>query len=230
MEDAYTMATHQEIGGMSDEDLLQRMVTTHPERYGDAFWEFFTAQVMARLPARPVVMDLGCGPGLFLRDVGARYAPAALYGYDVTPAMIAHAQQGAYNGVTPTLAVHDLTAHPLPVAAGTVHLVAMTAVLHVLDDPLALLPEIRRVLAPGGLFFLNDWIRTPLDVYLASRMDPGADPDADRQRLFRLFPVHNKYTVEDWQWLLATGGFQVLCHTQLRPHFQVFVTTPGAGA
>ena len=224
------MATHQEIGGMSDEELLQRMVTTHPERYGDAFWEFFTAQVMARLPARPVVMDLGCGPGLFLRDVGTRYAPAALYGYDVTQAMIAHAQQGTYNGVTPTLAVHDLTAHPLPVAAGTVHLVTMTAVLHVLDDPLALLPEIRRVLAPGGLFVLNDWIRTPLDVYLASRTDHSAAPDADRRRWFRLFPVHNKYTIEDWQWLLTTDGFQVLCHTQLRPHFQVFVTTPGAGA
>jgi SAM-dependent methyltransferase len=220
------MPTHQEIGGISDEELLQRMVTSHPERYGEAFWEFFAAQVSSRLPARPVVMDLGCGPGLFLRDVSARYTPAALYGYDITPAMINYARQGTYHGVTPTLAVHDLTAQPLPVAAGTVHLVNMTAVLHVLEDPLAVLAEIRRVLAPGGVFFLNDWIRTPLEVYLASRTDRTADPEADRQRWFRLFPVHNKYTIEDWQWLLTTGALRVQCSAQLRPHFQVFVTTP----
>jgi len=224
------MPTHQEIGGMSDAELLQRMVTSHPERYGEAFWEFFTAQVYARVPAHPVVLDLGCGPGLFLRDVAARYTPAALYGYDITPAMINHARQGTYNGVTPTLAVHDLTAHPLPVAAGTGHLVTMTAVLHVLDDPLAVLAEIRRVLAPGGLFFLNDWIRTPLQMYLASRTDRTADTNADLLRWFRLFPAHNKYTIEDWQWLLTAGGFLVQCSTQLRPHFQVFVTTPMVGA
>jgi SAM-dependent methyltransferase len=223
------MATHQEIGGLSDEELLQRLVTSHPERYGEAFWEFFAAQVGTRLPTQPVVMDLGCRPGLFLRDFGGRYTPAALYGYDVTPAMIDHARQVAYNGVRPTLAVHNLTAQPIPVAAGTVHLVNMTAVLHVLDDPLAVLAEVRRVLAPGGLFFLNDWIRTSLQGYLASRTDRTENPDADRWRWFRLFPVHNKYTSEDWQWLLAEGGFRVHCSAQLRPHFQVFVTTPAVG-
>lgn len=223
------MATHQEMGGLSDAELLQRMVTSHSERYGEALWEFFTAQVQARLPARPVVLDLGCGPGLFLRDVGARYTPAALYGYDITPAMIDYAQQMTQNGVTPILAVHDLTAAPLPMAAGTVHLVHMTAVLHVLDDPLAVLKEIRRVLAPGGIFFLHDWIRTPLQVYLASRTDHTADLDADRQRWFRFFPAHNKYTIEDWSWLLTAGGLLVHCSAQLRPHFQAFVTTPIAG-
>jgi len=220
------MATHQEIGGMSDAELLQRMVTTHPERFGDAFWAFMTGQVMSRLPARPAVMDLGCGPGLFLRDVAAHYTPAALYGYDLTPAMIDYAKQLEYRGVIPTLALHDLSTRPLPMSTGTMHLVHMSAVLHVLDDPYPVLTDIRRVLAPGGIFLLNDWIRTPLEVYLASRTDRTANFEADRQRWLRLFPVHNKYTPEDWQWLLTTNGFQVQCHTQLRPHFQLFVTTP----
>lgn len=221
------MATHQEIGGLSDEELLQRMVTTHPERFGDAFWAFMTDRVMSRLPARPVVMDLGCGPGLFLRDVAAHYTPAALYGYDLTPAMIDYARQLEYRGVTPTLAIHNLATHPLPVPTGTVHLIHMSAVLHVLDDPYPVLADIRRVLAPGGIFLLNDWIRTPLEVYLASRTDRTADAAADRRRWLRLFPVHNKYTPEDWQWLLTTNGFQVHDSVQLRPHFRLFVTTPG---
>jgi hypothetical protein len=80
-------------------------------------------------------------------------------------------------------------------------------------------------LAPNGLFALHDWIRIPLPVYLASRADQSADPAADRRRWFRLFPVHNKYTIEDWQWVLEQGGFQMQRSTQVRPHFQFFVTT-----
>jgi SAM-dependent methyltransferase len=223
------MPTHQQISGVSDEVFVQRMVASYPERFSDVFWKFFTDEVMPRVPSQPVVMDLGCGPGLFLQDVAGRYTPSALHGYDITPAMIAQAQTLAYNGTTATLAVHDLTAGPLPVAAGSVHLVHMSAVLHVLDDPYPVLADIRRVLASGGIFVLNDWIRSPLPVYLESRTDHSDDPEADRQRWFRLFPVHNKYTPEDWQWLLDSNGFQVHHKTQVRPHFNIFVTTAVGG-
>ncbi len=220
------MPTHQEIGGMSDDQLLQRMVTSHAERFAEAFWDFLKTDVMPRVRQHPVVMDLGCGPGLFLRDVAERYNVEALYGYDITPAMIQHAQHVTYRGVTPTLALHDLTAKPLPVATDSVHLIHMSAVLHVLDDPIPVLAEIRRTLAPEGVFVLNDWVRSSLEAYVTSRTDPDADPEAERLRVFRLFPVHNKYTPEDWHWLLTTNGFQVHRAVQLRPHFQVFVTTP----
>jgi SAM-dependent methyltransferase len=218
------MPTHQSLAGTSDEDLLQRMVDTHAERYGDAFWEFFTSRVAPSLPARPVVIDLGCGPGLFLRDLGQRYPSASLHGYDVTPAMIEHARQ--LPGVTLTLALHDLTTQPLPHAAGTVSLVAMSSVLHVIDAPLPVLAEIRRVLATGGIFLLHDWIRQPLPAYLAWRRDvmKESGPEAVR-RGFRLFPVHNKYTPEDWRWLLAEAGLTLGHQTQLRPTHQIFVAS-----
>lgn len=218
------MPTHQSLGGASDEELLRRMVETHADRYGEAFWAFFTARVAPSLPARPVMVDVGCGPGLFLRDLGTRYPTAGLYGYDVTPAMIAHGRQ--LTGVTLTLSVHDVTTQPLPHGTGTVDLVSMSSVLHVLDEPLPVLAEIRRVLAPGGIFLLNDWVRQPLQTYLAWRRDEMKEsgPDALR-RGFRLFPVHNKYTPDDWRWLLAEAGLTLRDQTQLRPSHQIFVTT-----
>ncbi len=223
------MPTHQSLSRSSDQELLQRMVTSYPERFGDAFWAFFTAHVAPHLPSRPVVMDLGCGPGLFLRDVGERFPSAALYGYDVTPAMIAYGQQASYAGAKPTLAVHDVVTQPLPHAASTVHLVTMSSVLHVFDEPLPVLAEIRRVLAPDGIFLLHDWIRQPLPTYLEWRRDNLGEGEAEsRRRGFRLFPVHNKYTAEDWRWLLAEAGLAVRTHTQLRASHQVFVwTCPG---
>src|SRR4030095_14793324 len=123
------MPTHQSLGGLSDEELLRRMVETHAERYGDAFWEFFTVRVASSLPARPVMIDIGCGPGLFLRDLGQRYPSASLHGHDATRALIAHARRQR-TGVPLTLAVHDVTAQSLPHATGTVDLVSMSSVLH----------------------------------------------------------------------------------------------------
>jgi SAM-dependent methyltransferase len=222
------MPTHQSLSGSSDEDLLQRMVASHPERFGDAYWAFFTAHVAPHLPPRPVVLDLGCGPGLFLRDVGERYPSATLYGYDVTPAMIAYGQQASYPGAKPTLVVHDVVTQPLPHAAGTAHLVSMSSVLHVFDEPLPVLAEIRRVLAPDGIFLLHDWIRQPLRTYLEWRRDNLGEGEAEsRRRGFRLFPVHNKYTAEDWRWLLAEAGLAIRSQTQLRASHQIFVATPG---
>jgi len=219
--------THQSLGGASDEDLLQRMVATHGERFQAPFWEFFETHVGRRLPPRAVMMDLGCGPGLLLRDLGDRYPDAVLYGYDVTPAMIAHARTLAFKPASVTLAVHDVAAAPLPLADRSVNLASMSSVLHVFDEPLPTLAEIRRVLVPGGIFLLNDWVRQPLSTYLAWRRDVmnESGPDALR-RAFRLFPVHNKYTAEDWRWLLGEARFDFLAQTELRASHRIFVATP----
>lgn len=220
------MATHQSISGMTDEAFVQRMVNTHAERYGETFWSFFNAEVGARLPSTPVLVDIGCGPGLFLHDLASRYPQATLYGYDVTPDMIAYAQGLDWPEAPPTLALHDVTARPLPLEAGSVSLVTIMSVLHLFEEPMPVLEEIRRVLALGGIFFLNDWVRNSLQDYLTRRQETmNEEPSVSRQRGFRLFPVHNKYTVEDWEWLLAEAGFTIQRRTQQRPTHQIFVST-----
>jgi SAM-dependent methyltransferase len=207
------------------------MVTSHPERFGEAYWTFFAARVAPHLPSRPVMIDLGCGPGLFLRDLGQRYPSATLYGYDVTPAMIAYGQQLSWPGAKPTLMVHDVATQPLLHDAGSVHLVSMSSVLHLVDEPLPVLAEIRRVLTEGGVFLLHDWIRQPLERYLVWRRERlGERAPEYLRRGFRLFPVHNKYTTEDWEWLLAEAGLAIRDHTQLRDSHQIFVTTSAASA
>lgn len=221
------MPTHQSLSGVSDDYLLRRMVATHGDRFGEPFWAFFAEHVAPLMPARPTVLDLGCGPGLLLQDLAQRYPDATLHGYDVTPAMVAHAGNLTYAGPKPTLAVHDVTTQPLPHETGTVDLVDMSAVLHVIEEPLPVLAEIRRVLRRGGVFLLHDWIRQPLSAYLAWRRDVLGEGEAETlQRGFRLFPVHNKYTREDWQWLLAHAAFEIRSERTLRAAHSIFVTTP----
>jgi hypothetical protein len=53
------------------------------------------------------------------------------------------------------------------------------------------------------------------------------EADADcLPRGFRLFAAHNKYTADDWRWLLAEAGFAIRHQAQLRATHQIFVTTP----
>src|SRR2546426_12835195 len=97
---------------------------------------------------RPVMIDLGCGPGLFLRDLGGRHPGATLYGYDVTPAMVAYGRQLVYGGAKATLALPDVATQPPPHPAGQLHLGRMSSVLPVFDEPLPALGGIRRALGP----------------------------------------------------------------------------------
>src|SRR5262249_49366532 len=107
---------------------------------------------------------------------------------------------------------------------GSVPLVGRPSVLQVADEPLPVLAEIRRVLAPGGVFLLHDWIRQPLATYLAWRRETMKESEAESQRRgFRLFPAHNKYTPGDWQWLLATPRLALRHQPQPRASHQIFV-------
>ncbi len=222
------MTTHQQLTGSTDDEFLQRMINTTAGRFTDSFWALFDAEVRPRLPETPAVVDFGCGPGLFLQAVSRRIPAASLTGYDLTPAMIEYARGLDYEGAPPTLEVADLTAGRIPLADASVHLGAMTAVLHVFDDPFAFLAEVRRALAPGGVFVLYDWVRTPLRDYLSERL-PKEVPDQTeaRVRTMRLFPSHNKYTLEDWRWLLGECRFDVVADAAPRAHFHAFVATAG---
>ena len=219
------MTTHQELSGSTDEQFLERMISTYSQRFDESYWNFFSAHVKSRLPEQPVVIDVGCGPGLFLRDVGERFPKATLYGYDLTPAMVEYANNATYTGAKPVTTLHNIATTPIPLADHSVHLVVIAATLHVLDDPLETLAEFRRLLAPGGSLLLYDWTRSPLQTYLESRTGVFDDSPEARKSQFKMFPLHNKYTTEDWTWLLERGGFTMQATEQLRPTFRAFLAS-----
>jgi ubiquinone/menaquinone biosynthesis C-methylase UbiE len=192
---------------------LARQLERYYVRFTGGFWAFFEAEVMPRLPDAPTLVDVGCGPGLYLRDVRKLLPSARLHGIDVAQEMIDNARALEFDGEPPTLTLSDAKAAPLPFADGSVELLTVAAVLHTFDDPWAFLAEARRVLAPEGLLLVYDWIRVPMREYMVSRQtEPGDPPELRYSRALELFATHNKYTEDDWRWVLTEGGFVVL-HT-----------------
>lgn len=103
---------------------------------------------LAVLPARPRILDLGCGPGLMAAEMARRGATVAAW--DASPAMAAMA--GAHPGVSARVAAFD----DLDAVAAYHGIWASFSLLH---SPRAALPghlaRIRRALVPRGALYLG---------------------------------------------------------------------------
>ena len=204
---------------------LRRQLERYTVRFNEAFWLFFDSTVAPLLPDAPVLVDLGCGPGLYLRDVSRRIPNARLHGYDRAADMIANAEGLDYAGEPPTLDLCNVAADPLPLADGSVDLLTIAAALHMFEDPFRFLDEARRVLAPTGLFLLYDWVRVPFEDYLAGRQQEPGDPEELRYaRALEVFAQHNKYTVDDWQWIMAQARYETIAAATPHPRARAFLT------
>lgn len=95
---------------------------------------------------RARVLEVGCGIGDYTREL-ATHARGLLVGFDITPGLVSLAR----GQVPASAALMASDAEVLPFATGTFDAVVGNAVLHHLRLDQAL-PELLRVLRPGGRF------------------------------------------------------------------------------
>lgn len=86
------------------------------------------------------VLDLACGTGEILRRIRAEFAPRLAVGLDLFRGHLARASRPLVQG----------DGHRAPFADGSFDLVLVRHLLQALPEPVALLREVRRLLAPGG--------------------------------------------------------------------------------
>jgi SAM-dependent methyltransferase len=134
------------------EDWLTDRVARRPaghrarEVYGaDDIHDFARRAILDALTLEPEdrFLDVGCGGGLLLRDGLA--SGATVTGLDHSEEMVSLARERA-----PRAEVVHGTAERLPFADGSFTTIAMSIVFFFLPDPVEVLRECRRVLAPGG--------------------------------------------------------------------------------
>ena len=107
------------------------------------------------------VLDLGCSQGASLRALAQRYPAAALFGVDLSPAMLQTLRPSGsvwrrwlgLSEARPIPLVGD--AEALPLATNSMSLVWSNLLLHWLDDPRPALAESHRVLETGGLLMFS---------------------------------------------------------------------------
>ncbi len=173
--------------------------------WGRRYWDFRDRAILRCLvPSDIDILDLGCGEGLTLEKVRARFPQARLRGVDLLPDNIEICRQ------------HHLPAEPgsayqlTAVADSSQDAVLLIEVIEHLDRPEAALDEIRRILKPGGkliVVYPNDrvfkWARLATGRFTEAAFDPGHV---------------RQWTPHDLRHALAARGFSVVS-TRALPFF-----------
>jgi ubiquinone/menaquinone biosynthesis C-methylase UbiE len=128
-----------------------------PAHSRDAFLNLLLA--MSGVGPADTVLDVACGPGLVARAFAARAKQVT--GIDLTPAMIARAQQLQQEAGLSNMSWQVGTVLPLPFADASFSLVISRYTFHHFVDPRAVFAEMVRVCAPGGTVLVADVTNSP---------------------------------------------------------------------
>ena len=111
------------------------------------------------------VMDLGCGSGAFTtfvaREVGQQ---GKVYAVDIQPGMLKQLERKlarAENQDIRNIELRQASAYDLPLKDTSLDLVYMVTILQEIPDRGRALREIRRVLKPGGILAVTEWLPDP---------------------------------------------------------------------
>ncbi len=120
--------------------------------------------IAADAPPDAAVLDVGTGPGVLLVELARLRPDLALTGLDLSPDMVAAASKNL--GARGTVQVGDVT--DLPFADGSFDLIVSSLSLHHWEDPEAAVPQLARVLRPGGAVRIYDFRAAPFDTLSAT--------------------------------------------------------------
>ena len=210
----------------SSGSFLEFMARSYESRIPPAVRGDIAETCIVPLGPGPRVLDLGCGPGLWLREVATLRPDATVVGYDRDGEMLAHAEHLGIPQAEWRRADLGAPEFTLPLVAADV--IAMHFFFHFFDDPRRLLATIHGGLKPGGSLVITGWVRSSLASFLAfmgatqQRAGEGGDPEAGAWRMFASF---NRYTPDDLRWLLEQSGFAVRRAEPYGDHFAYLIAT-----
>ena len=104
--------------------------------------------------ARPRVLELGCGTGLFSRHLAARYPEGRFVLTDAAPAMLAECRHNLAPSLCSDISFEIMDASR-PGGEGPFDLIASSMALHWVIEPTSSLERLRALLAPGGVLIYS---------------------------------------------------------------------------
>ena len=135
--------------------------------------------VCAAAPRDAALLDVGTGPGVLLMEIAERRHDLTLTGVDLSPDMVSAAVRNLrpFAGRA-TARVCDVTDLPFP--DRSFDMIVSSISLHHWDHPEEAVPELARVLRPGGRLYIYDFGFAPFDTLVdtarAASLFTGAPP------------------------------------------------------
>jgi ubiquinone/menaquinone biosynthesis C-methylase UbiE len=135
-------------------DRLAERYSRYRPRYPDRLISHLAA-IIAKAPASDLVVDVGAGTGIFTRQLRAALPDKIrIIGIEPSPSMRAQAVAETADGV----AFSDGVAEHMPFAGDAARAIVAATAAHWFDRP-AFYAEARRILVPGGVIAIIEYVR-----------------------------------------------------------------------
>jgi ubiquinone/menaquinone biosynthesis C-methylase UbiE len=124
------------------------------------------------VPEGAAVLDVGTGPGVLLVELAQRRPDLRLTGMDLSADMVAAATHNLREfGDRASVHAGDVTR--LPFADDAFDAVVTSFSMHHWDHPAGAVPELARVLRPGGRLYVYDFGHAPFQVLTETASEQG---------------------------------------------------------
>jgi ubiquinone/menaquinone biosynthesis C-methylase UbiE len=156
-----------------------------------------------KLTPQSRVLEVGCGTGIIALDIAPKVEEVV--GVDISPAMVDVAKSKAGSLTLNNVRFEVGDGYDLPFEAGSFDQVLLTNLLHVVQNPDAILREAKRLLKPDGLLI------TVTDCY-AEKVPFFVRLKLMAQRLMKILGMvkyMHYYTTSDLDRLLDQHGFEI---------------------
>ena len=177
-------------------------------------WRAWELAAYRRFQLPEPVLDLGCGDGLFFKQVWPQIEKVV--GIDInTDAVQRASQSGIYERV------HLSPAHQIPEADATFEAVFSNCAMEHMDQIEAVIKETWRILKPGGFFLFSVvteqlLVWAPLPQFLAVLGVPERGKMVTEEYA-RYHHLVNAFSADQWRKLLLKNGFQIKSHIPIAP-------------
>ena len=217
---------------------MHKMVNSYGMVHNSRYWSEIESSISKYGASKEdvTIMDLGCGPGLLLRDLLHRYHPQRVIGVDLSEVMLEHAEieleeellelenSGAIetDGVEIKLIQQHLQHDPhLPTG---VDYIFSSRVLRSFEDQHQSFDSMYKALNPGGLLVLLDWTRASIPTYDQwFRSSESHFSDLTAWDVVAYHRNFSRYDLEDWEYILNAAGLEVVHRFQLSPVYSCII-------
>lgn len=143
----------------SDPEIRKNWFLDHVLKPADEIADFLAGTAVSLTGSR--ILDVGCGDGFIDLGLARKFNPSLLVGTDLFDTDVSElrnlAQQHLQEPLPESLKFSTCTETSLPFPDATFDFVVSWSVFEHVNDPVAVLREIQRVLRPGGYMFLQIW-------------------------------------------------------------------------
>jgi SAM-dependent methyltransferase len=199
-----------------DKERIKHLIERFSIMYNELFWESISKHIRKNVPLS--ILDIGCGPGLFMKELAARFPDAVLCGLDEKQEMLNEAEKRVPGAeLIRGLADESFIKNHKK----KYDIIYLGLVFHELDNQINFLEAVKEnLLRKGGLLIIYDFVIVPLEIYIQAYIPFMSEDD-----IIQRFPRPAKFTKNDITYLFEKTGWTCEASYDVLPIAALFVAS-----